>query len=61
MLYKRIILVSKTTEMTQFEMSTTQNLIPNLIFSIINKNKFLIFQVGDFVKDPDKRNIYSKC
>ena len=56
-----MILVSKTTEMTQFEMSTTQKLIPNLIFSIVNKNKFLIFEVGDFVRDPDKRNIYSKC
>ena len=54
--------------MTPFEMSTnntaklaTHKLVPNLIFSNnVNKNKLPKFQVGDFVRVPDKRNIYSK-
>ena len=52
--------------MTPFEASNntaklaTHKLVPNLIFSNNIKNKLPKFQVGDFVRVPDKRNIYSK-
>ena len=58
--------VHGTTKVTPFEMSTNQQLIPNLIFSndtaklaSYNKYKLPKFQVGDFVRVPDKRNLYS--
>ena len=49
--------VHGTTQMTLFEMSTNQKLIQN------NKNdnkKLPKFQVGDFIRVSDKRNLYSK-
>ena len=52
--------------MTQFEASNntaklaTHKLVPKLIFSNNNENKLPKFQVGDFVRVPDKRNFYSK-
>ena len=50
--------VHGTTKMTPFEMVTNTNKINNIK---INKNeKILKFQVGDYVRVPDKRNIYSK-
>ena len=49
--------VHGTTKMTPFEMSTNQKLIPN---NNKVKNKQPKFQVGDYVRVPDKRNIYSK-
>ena len=58
--------VHGTTKMTPFEMSTnktaklaSQKLVPNLIFNN-NKNKLPKFQVGDFIRFPDKRTFYSK-
>ena len=55
--------VHGTTKMTPFEMST----IPNKDTGLRNnKNKIITikklpkFQVGDFVRVPDKRNLYSK-
>ena len=46
------------TKMTPFEMVTNTNKIINIK---INKNeKIPKFQVGDYVRVPDKRNIYSK-
>ena len=50
--------VHGTTKMTPFEMVTNTNEIINIK---INKNeKIPKFQVGDYVRVPDKRNIYSK-
>ena len=50
--------VHGTTKMTPFEMVTNTNKINNIK---INKNeKRPKFQVGDYVRVPDKRNIYSK-
>ena len=50
--------VHGTTKMTPFEMVTNTNKIINIK---INKNeKIPKFQVGDYVRVPDKRNIYSK-
>ena len=50
--------VHGTTKMTPFEMVTNTNKIINLK---INKNeKIPKFQVGDYVRVPDKRNLYSK-
>ena len=49
--------VHGTTKMTPFEMSTNQKLIPN---NNNFKNKQPKFHVGDYVRVPDKRNIYSK-
>ena len=49
--------VHGTTKMTPFEMSTNQKLIPN---NNNFKNKQPKFQVGDYVRVPDKRNLYSK-
>ena len=49
--------VHGTTKMTPFEMSTNQKLIPN---NTNFKNKQPKFHVGDYVRVPDKRNIYSK-
>ena len=50
--------VHGTTKMTSFEMVTNTNKINNIK---INKNeKRPKFQVGDYVRVPDKRNIYSK-
>ena len=61
--------VHGTTKMTPFEMSTNQKLIPNNTEGAL-RNKFKNtegalrkqpkFQVGHYVKVPDKRNIYSK-
>ena len=50
--------VHSTTKMTPFEMSTNQKLIPNKISS--DYEKLPKFQVGDFVRVPDKHNFYSK-
>ena len=62
--------VHGTTKMTPFEMSfcaasraTATAASPNLIPKNDNNNhinKLPKFQVGDFVRVPDKRNIYSK-
>ena len=49
--------VHGTTKMTPFEMSTNQKLIPN---NNNFKNKQPKLHVGDYVRVPDKRNIYSK-
>ena len=50
--------VHGTTKMTPFEMFTNTKKIINIK---INKNeKIPKFQVGDYVRVPDKRNIYSK-
>ena len=50
--------VHGTTKMTPFEMVTNTKKIINIK---INKNeKIPKFQVGDYVRVPDKRNIYSK-
>ena len=49
--------VHGNTKMTPVEMSTNQNLIPN---NKNFKNKQPKFQVRDYVKDPDKRNLYCK-
>ena len=50
--------VHGTTKMTPFEMVTNTNKIKNIK---INKNeKIPKFQVGDYLRVPDKRNIYSK-
>ena len=45
------------TKMTPFGMSTNQKLIPN---NNNFKNKQPKLQVGDYVRVPDKRNLYSK-
>ena len=56
--------VHGTTKMTPFEMSTNNELIPNNInnnnAAKLASHKLPKFQVGDFVRVPDKRNIYSK-
>ena len=55
--------VHGTTKMTPFEMSTNQKLIPNNSEGALRnnfKNKQPKFHVGDYVRVPDKRNIYSK-
>ena len=65
-LEKYINCIHGITKMTPFEASNntaklaTHKSVPNLIFSNINKNKLPKFQVGDFVRVPDKRSIYSK-
>ena len=61
--------VHGTTKMTPFEMVTNNQLIPNNTEGAL-RNKFKNtegalrkqpkFQVGDYVRVPDKRNIYSK-
>ena len=61
--------VHGTIKMTPFEMSTNQKLIPNNTEGAL-RNKFKNtegalrkqpkFQVGDYVRVPDKRNLYSK-
>ena len=54
--------VHGTTKMTPFEMSTNQKLIPNNTEGALRnnfKNKQPKFQVGDYVRVPDKRNFYS--
>ena len=55
--------VNGTTKMTPFEMSTNQKLIPNNTEGALRnnfKNKQPKVQVGDYVRVPDKRNLYSK-
>ena len=67
--------VHGTTKMTPFEMSTNQRLIPNKdnikiitrgareappVPTVQSVEKLPKFQVGDFVRVPDKRNLYSK-
>ena len=65
--------VHGTTKMTPFEMSTNQKLIPNKknIYYKHNTAKLASrtegasrkqpkFQVGDYVRVPDRRNLYSK-
>ena len=59
--------VHGTTKMTPFEMSfntliraASPNLIPKNDNNNNHNNKLPKFQVGDFVRVPDKRNIYSK-
>ena len=52
-----------TTKMTPFEMSTNQKLIPNNSEGALRNNfnnKQPKFHVGDYVRVPDKRNLYSK-
>ena len=50
--------VHGTTKMTPFEMVTNTNKFINI--KIIKNEKIPKFQVGDYVRVPDKRNIYSK-
>ena len=50
--------VHGTTKMTPFKMVTNTNKIINI--KINKKEKIPKFQVGDYVRVPDKRNIYSK-
>ena len=50
--------VHGTTKMTPFEMVTNTNKINNI--KIIKNEKTPKFQVGDYVRVPDKRNIYSE-
>ena len=52
--------VHGTTKMTPFEMSTNQKLIPNNNTAKFASHKLPKFQVGGFVRVPDKRNLYSK-
>ena len=55
--------VHGTTKMTPFEMSTNRKLIPNNTEGALRnnfKNKQPKFHVGDYVRVPDKRNLYSK-
>ena len=57
--------VHGTTKMTPFEMVTNTNKINNTAklashIKINKNNKLPKFQVGDFERVPDKRNIYSK-
>ena len=57
--------VHGTTKMTPFEMSTSTNKqishpIPIDTEGALRNKKLPKFQVGDFVRVPDKRNIYSK-
>ena len=55
--------VHGTTKMTPFEMSTNQKLIPNNSEgALLNnfKNKQPKFHMADYVRVPDKRNLYSK-
>ena len=49
--------VHGTTKMTPFEASNNSLLPSNIL---INNNENPKIQVGDFVRVPDKRNIYSK-
>ena len=52
--------VHRATHMTPFE--ARNKLILNVLPSIIKHNEnFPKFQVGDFVRVPDKRNIYSNA
>ena len=62
-LQKYNIRVHGTTKMTPFEMSfkTATRAAPHTaIPNPMPTPKFPIFQVGDFVRIPDKRNMYSK-
>ena len=53
--------VHGTTKMTQFEMSFDKPIPRSYANPIPNDNKNLpTFQVGDFVRVPDKRSVYSK-
>ena len=55
--------VHGTTKMTPYEMSfcaASHKPIPNNINHNINLPNFPKFQVGDFVRVPDKRSLYSK-
>ena len=58
--------VHTTTKLTPFEMSTNNTLIPNKnnnaakLVATPSSHKFPKFHVGDYVRVPDKRNIYSK-
>ena len=52
--------VHGTTKMTPIEMSTKTNTIPPKGNNNNTQNKPPRFQVGDFVRVPDKRNLYSK-
>ena len=53
--------VHGTTKMTTFEMVSKNNrAIPNNNNELPNFPMFLKFQVGDFVRVPDKRNSFSK-
>ena len=52
--------------MTPYEMSTNNKLIPNSnnnttkLAATLSSHKLSKFQVGDFVRVPDKRNVYCK-
>ena len=52
--------VHGTTKMTPFEMSTTQKLIPNKNYNNYKHNKQPKFQMGDYVRVHDNRNLCSK-
>ena len=56
--------VHGTTKMTPFEANNTAKLASHKPIdppTFVNKPKQPKFQVGDYVRVPDKRNIYSKC
>ena len=61
-LQKYINRVHGTTKMTPFEKSTNKKLIPNNNNNTakLASHKLPKFQVGDFVRVPDKRSVYSK-
>ena len=52
--------VDGKTNMTPFEMSTNQKPIPTLKSTNNNEIKLPKFKVGDFVRVPDERTLYSK-
>ena len=52
--------VHGTTKLTPFEMSNSKIIIPPEGNKTKQKYKPPSFQVGDFVRVPDKRNLYSK-
>ena len=63
-LQKNINRVHGTTKMTPFEMSTNKKLIPNNNnnnnTAKLASHKLPKFQMGDFVRVPDKRSVYRK-
>ena len=60
---KYINRVHTTTRMTTFEMSTNNNLLPNnnsYTAKLASHKNIKQAKMGDFVRVPDKRNLYSK-
>ena len=59
-LQKYNIRVHGTTKMTPFEMSFNKPIPNNNITAKLVSHKVPKFQVGDYVRVPDKRSVYSK-